>query len=395
MSCWRWAPLTVSLHNEDDVEIVARHGDGAPFGIDRMSDGERNAAIIAATVLTVKAGTILLVDEPERHLHRSIIVPFLSALFERRRDCPFVVSTHEVALTLSNPGARVLVTRSCTWNGDAPRAWDAELLDNNVDLPEDLKLAVLGGRRRILFVEGTPSSLDLPVYSAIFPGLDIAPMRNCVEVQRAVAGLRATAGYHHVEALGLIDRDARSDADVDALAAQAVYALDVCSVESLYYCSDAIGAVARRQAESLGLDPEPMIQSATRAALGVLEQADTAARMAARRCEARVRDSIVRQMPTWKEIQAGDAEKIDLQADSLYAKELKRFQHFLDAGNLDALVARYPLRESSTLGEIARKLKCSSIRDYEQMVVVQAMADTDLAHALRGRVRPLADAIAG
>ena len=98
--------LRVSLHNPDDVEIVARKGSGSTFGIERMSDGERNAVIMAATVLTVDPGTTLLIDEPERHLHRAIIAPFLSALFEQRQDCAFVVSTHELFLPVENPGAR-------------------------------------------------------------------------------------------------------------------------------------------------------------------------------------------------------------------------------------------------------------------------------------------------
>ena len=45
--------LRVSLHNPDDVEIVARKGSSPTFGIERTSDGERNAVIMAATVLTV------------------------------------------------------------------------------------------------------------------------------------------------------------------------------------------------------------------------------------------------------------------------------------------------------------------------------------------------------
>ena len=74
-----------------------------------MSDGERSAALIAATVLTVKPETVLLIDEPELHLHRAIIEPFLLALFKQRTDCAFVVSTHEIALPMAHPDARVLM----------------------------------------------------------------------------------------------------------------------------------------------------------------------------------------------------------------------------------------------------------------------------------------------
>ena len=43
------------------------------YGAAELSDGERNALLISAEILTAKDGTLLIIDEPERHLHRSII----------------------------------------------------------------------------------------------------------------------------------------------------------------------------------------------------------------------------------------------------------------------------------------------------------------------------------
>ena len=101
--------LTVSLENSKGEEILAQHGNGGgSFSIEKMSDGERSAAIMAANVVTAKPATVFLIDEPERHLHRAIIEPFLSALFNQRKDCSFVVSTHEIALPVANPDARIL-----------------------------------------------------------------------------------------------------------------------------------------------------------------------------------------------------------------------------------------------------------------------------------------------
>ena len=203
--------LAIRLEHSKGEEILARHQiSGHSFSIAQMSDGERNAAIIASTVLTVEPGTVLLIDEPERHLHRSIIEPFLSALFQRRNDCAFLVSTHEIALPVSDQEANTLMVRSCNWNGDRAIAWDIDLLEANTDLPEDLKRAILGSRKKILFVEGDSSgSLDLPLYSSLFPGISILPKGGCADVLRAVSGLRGTEGLHHVEAFGLIDKDNR------------------------------------------------------------------------------------------------------------------------------------------------------------------------------------------
>ena len=295
--------LSITLENSKDEEILASRLDAdAPYSIAQMSDGERNAAIIGATVLTVEPGTVLLIDEPERHLHRSIIVPFLAALFAKREDCSFVISTHELALPAANPDANVMIVRSCEWENNRARAWDIRLLEPNNQLPEDLRLAILGSRRKVLFFEGTGTSLDLPLYNALFPDISVAASGTSTDVQRAVEGMRGSYDLHHVEAFGLIDGDGRSQDTIYALSGRGVFALPSYSVESLYYCSDSLDAVSRWQAESLGRDPETLRESALRAAFVALAESGLAERMAARRCEHLVRDQVASQAPDWKAI---------------------------------------------------------------------------------------------
>ena len=386
--------LTVSLSNSDDEEILARHRNSdISFSIAQMSDGERAAVMMAANVLTVESGTVLLIDEPERHLHRSIIEPFLSALFGQRKDCTFIISTHEIALPIANPTAKVVMLRSCNWQGDQAIAWDAEVLESGVDLPEDLKRDILGGRRRILFVEGTPNSLDLPLYGALFTGLSVIPKGSCDEVIRAVKGLRGSYVHHHVEAVGLIDRDDRTEDEVSELAQDSIFALDVYSVESLYYCSDAIDAVARRQAESLGSKSDEMISTATHSALKVIADTDgLSERMAARRSERLVCNRFAARLPDWKEIKATSGQlTINKPIENPFQDELDLFNNLNEAGDMDSLIKRYPLRESGVFDSIAKALECGSRENYERMVVARVRDDESLAHKLRERISPLAE----
>ena len=386
--------LAVTLKNSNDEEILAQHQDaGSQFSIAQMSDGERNAAIIAATVLTVKPETVLLIDEPERHLHRSIIEPFLSALFERRRDCTFVISTHEISLPVANPQARVLMVRSCQWSNNKARAWDVEVLQADAGLPEDLKRAILGSRKRILFVEGDSHSLDLPLYDALFPGLSVVPKEGCADVVKAVKGLRGSHDLHHVEAFGLIDKDYRSEDEVTQLAEYGVFALDVCSVESLYYCSDAIAAVTRRQAESLSRSADEMIESAKQKALDALNQDGVAERLAARRCEGRVRDQMMSHLPSWEKIKINTTPNIDLSVASPYPDELARFKKLVTDRKLDDLVARYPLRESNVFSAIFNALELTGRNIYEQTLLSRLRDGATLAARLKQRIGPLSRAL--
>ena len=242
-------------------------------------------------------------------------------------------------------------------------------------------------------MEGTTNSLDTPLYDALFPGLSVIPKGSCIDVQRAVSGLRGSQDLHHVEAFGLIDRDDRPDEEIDQLAEDRVFALDVCSAEALYYCSDAIAAVARRQAESLGCNADELIRSATRKALDVLIQNGLAKQMAARRGERRLRTAILSTVPGWKEIMATASPKISACVESPYLNELTEFKKLVADGKLDDLVARYPLRKSNTLDIIAKALKCQNRRDYERMVIFRIREDGDLAQKLKERIAALSCAL--
>ena len=389
--------LTVTLEKPDHQNLLARHPQGEPFSIAEMSDGERNAMIIAAHVLTAEPGTVLLIDEPERHLHRSIIEPFLSALFAlRREDCTFIISTHEIALPVANPEARVLILRSCQWSNRRCVAWDAEILEPNAEFPEDLKLAILGSRKKILFVEGKPGGPDFSLYTALFPELSVVPKESCEEVQKAVLGWRGSQGIHpvHVEIFGLIDRDNRTEEDVEELAEKGVFALEVYSVEALYYCSDAIAAVAHRQADSLGVDANELIKSAKQKAINGLkvEAEKTPERMASLRCERQIRERVLLEVPDKKSIM-DNPRPICISIDSPYSEELNRFNELVEENELDQLIARYSLRKSRTFEIIATTLRCRDQKDYERMVLAQIQKDGQLACKLKERIGLLSETL--
>ena len=117
-------------------------------------------------------------------------------------------------------------------------------------------------------------------------------------------------GIHHVEAFGLIDRDNRPEDEVKQLASEHVYALDVYAVEALYFCTDAIAAVAQHQAESLLGNGEAMIEFAKGKALEALKEAGLSERMAARRCERLGPNSMLSKTPDWKSIMTNPTETI-------------------------------------------------------------------------------------
>ena len=392
--------LNVRLERAEDRSIIAQHSQGQSFDITKMSDGERSAMIIAAPVITAEPETVFLIDEPEKHLNRSISQPFLSALFDLRKDCAFIISTHEIALPIANPKARVLMLRSCQWEDDQCVAWDAEVIEPNSHLPEDarlteeLKRAILGSRKRILFVEGDSNSLDLQLYDRLFPNLTVIPKGSCENVINAVRGLRKSQDFHDVEAFGLIDGDNR-EKEVDKLAENNIFALEVYSVEALYYYSEVIAAVAHQQVEFWGKgDPDELIELVHQKAIEILNDPNLAKRMAARRCERQVQELFWSKVPNWRSIMNTPTQSICVPIDPrLYSEELEHFNALVDKGELDSLIARYPIRESQVFETIVKTLQCPNQELYQQLVVKLVRNDEKVDQCIKKRIGQLSEVL--
>jgi ABC-type cobalamin/Fe3+-siderophores transport system ATPase subunit len=383
-----------------DNELKATSG-GSIFSYARMSDGERIALILIAEVIAAKPGVVFLIDEPELHLHRSIVVPLIATLIKSRPDCEFVISTHELDLPTSIAKSRVCIVRAVSWqsSGEA-EYWELDVVDQTDDLPEELVTDILGSRRRVLFTEGATTSLDVPIYSVLFPKASIRAKGSCKDVQHAVVGIRSTAGLHHTEAFGLIDNDRMTEEAITEFHAESIYPLPFFSVESLYYDADVLAAVAKRQAATLESDQEKQADMAAAFLANLVDEGIAAAakegtpeHLAGRIAERQVRDALLAQMPKRDELVAAASPTIQINGQSAYPVELARFNAMLDAQDLYSIIARYPVRHSGILGTIAKALKFQGCTDYETAAVARISSDETLRDALLLKLDPMSTAI--
>ncbi len=358
-------PIEVSVHSND--EVLARRRGGQSYSVAELSDGERNALLIAASVLTVPSGTLLLIDEPERHLHRSIISPLLCLLFSRRQDCAFVISTHEISLPIDTPSARTLLLRDCTYSGKNVSSWDFDLLESSVEVNEDVKYQIVGARKKMLFVEGQTSSLDSAIYSIVFPQASVLPKSSCREVMNAVKGVRAAEQLLWLKAYGIIDRDGRTQEDVNELNQVGIYPLSVFSVESIYYHPELMRRVSDRRAELVGgADAHALVTSATEQAISIIREHGP--RLAQRVLEHKLRDDLERAMPSREELAAGKSITICLNVPQLLANQISAFDDCVSRKDLIGLVSNYPIRETGALATIATCLGFKNRMEYEAAV---------------------------
>ena len=356
-------PIEISL--EERQRIVASCRGSEPYSIAELSDGERNAFLIASAVLTANPKTLVLIDEPERHLHRSIISPLLTLLFEKRKDCAFIVSTHEVMLPVDNPSASTLLLRSCEYAGSQAKSWRADILAPNTMIDDELKQDILGARKRIIFVEGTAESLDALLYSLLFPHVSIIPKESCRDVERSVKSLREAENLHWIRAWGIVDSDRRTIDDIERLKTHNVYALSHYSVEALYYHPEIIKKVANRQAEVTGDDPEELYNNAVMDAMESIKTSKN--HLIEKAVERLVRKNIFESLPSREDVQSKCEIEIKIDITASRTAEKMEIDKLITENKFEKLLQRYPLRESGALDRIAKGIGLKKSK-YEEAV---------------------------
>ena len=372
-------PITISIHENE--RIMASKEGGPNYSAAELSDGERNAVLIAGNVLTAPPGTLLVIDEPERHLHRSIISPLLSQLFDRRSDCGFVISTHDHDLPLEVPGARTLLLRSCSFSGQIVQSWEADELVADALVDDDLKRDLLGARRSILFVEGTESSLDKPLYSLIFPMVSVIPKGSCHEVERAVVGGRAAEGFHWLRAFGITDGDGYTSDQIQAKRDKGIYALPFYSIEAIYFHSRIVEWIAERQANVSGGDASDLTARAI--AAGIAAIADHTERLSEKVVKKTVRKLITGRIPNDDELLAGQSVTVQNDAQALLARRKGELDAAVTNSDWETILTGSPVRESSALADISVALGFPRRPDYEMAVRHLLTGDGDALEFVR------------
>jgi len=198
-----------------------------------MSDGERVMLYMICQVLVQRPGTLLIIDEPELHIHKSVVDKLWTRLEAERSDCVFMYITHDLNFALSRNAVKVLWIKSYSGTD-----WEYEFLDSAdyEDIPETLLYEIIGSRQKILFVEGTKNSYDYYLYQEIYKdkGYHVIPCGGCQEVIRLVKAKRTYEKLNSINVFGIVDRDFRTEGEIAALQRDGIYCLDVAEVENLF-----------------------------------------------------------------------------------------------------------------------------------------------------------------
>lgn len=209
----------------------------------KLSDGEKSVLYYIGAVQYAQPNAIIFVDDPEIYIHHSIMQALWNVIEEIRPDCTFVYNTHDISFVSSR------IENVCVWvrNYDLINsAWDYEIVEPDETLSEQLYYDLLGSRKPILFVEGDAShSIDSKLYSLIFNEYTVKPLGSCNKVIEATRAFNDLQNFHHLDSHGIVDRDRRSDKEVQYLREKKIFVPDVAEIENILMLEGVIKAVAR------------------------------------------------------------------------------------------------------------------------------------------------------
>jgi energy-coupling factor transporter ATP-binding protein EcfA2 len=231
------------LHVTGDNIEVSIAGSEARYSASDMSDGERAIFYMIGQTLSAGINSLIIIDEPELHIHRSIMSKLWDELEAARQDCAFVFITHDLEFAASRSAQKFVIL-----DFEPIPCWKIDEVPSDTGFSEELTTLILGSRRPVLFVEGTKSSLDYAIYRCCFPDWTVICRGSCEEVVHAVSTMRKNTELTRITCAGLVDADGYEADEKEKLQQLGVSALPVAEIENLIL----LPSVRRAIAESEG-----------------------------------------------------------------------------------------------------------------------------------------------
>lgn len=240
---------SVSLH---DGKVVVDKGSPSEYHGKDMSDGERVTLYLLGQCLCAPENSVLIIDEPELHLHKSLMDKLWNKVEELCSNKTLVYITHDLDFAASRTGATKIWIQSYK-----EEVWSWAEVPSDEVLPEALVLELIGNRKAILFCEGDRGGLDYTIYQLCYPHLHVVPRGGSDKVVEATKALRANPALHTLLAHGIVDRDVRTEHECTTLTASGVQVLVLAEVENLF----CLESVVRLAAAKLSLNPDTTVQA--------------------------------------------------------------------------------------------------------------------------------------
>ncbi len=347
-----------------------------------MSDGERVIFYLIGETLCAPKNSIIIIDEPEMHIHTSLIKRLFDLIEKERDDCSYIYLTHSIDFAISRYNATKIWVKSFE-----DECWDYEILSDNINIPEQLYLEVLGSRLPVIFTEGQTNSLDYAIYSEVFSDYTLKPIGSCTQVINITKAFNNQYNFHHIKAYGIIDRDRREENTIKKLVKTNIWVLDVAEVENLFLLEDIINVVAIYK----GKEPIPTFEKVKRNLLDFFSSEKQ------KQVLLHIKDKLKKEYYKLAEFNSeniADAineinskyEQITLQ--NIFDETDKKFQQIIDSNDYDGILRVFNIKgalfQKSNLSEL---IEVNNQSEYHNLVINLLKKNDETSEVIRNALK--------
>lgn len=215
--------------------------------VERLSQGEMVVLYYVAGALYAMQNAVIFIDAPSLFLHPTILNSLWNSIEALRPDCTFVYNSVDVEFVSSRSRNVILWVKSF----DASNTkWDYEIIEPG-EIREDIFIELVGSRKPVLFIEGDLThSIDAKLYPLVFPDYTVKPLGSCDKVIETTRSFNGLTNMHHLESHGIVDRDRRTDREVEYLRRKSIMVPEVAEVENLFLMEKVITSMARARGKN-------------------------------------------------------------------------------------------------------------------------------------------------
>ncbi len=366
------------------IELVSTGRDSNSYTAGRMSDSEKLVFYLIGAALCACPNALLVIEEPETLLHNSIKNQLWDEIEAIRPDCTFVYLTHDIDFATSRSDSKRIWIRSY----DADHSvWDYELIESNESFPEEVYMEILGSRKPILFIEGTDTnSIDSKLYPFIFPDYLVKPMGGCQKVIETTKAFGQLKDFHTLDSKGIVDRDRRTQGEINYLREQHIYVPDVAEVENLLMIEDVIKTVAKR----LMKDPDDVFKQVKENVVRLFQkELDSQVILHAKhQVRKKLETTVDRKITTVEQLtEHVESIRLNIHAEEIYKNIKEEFESYIETENYKSILRVYNQKGMLPQSRLCAICGISNKESYLNLILSILKENKEDAEAIRKAIK--------
>lgn len=269
-------PKTMLPIDINSSTIQYKDEEGTVRNFDSLSSGEREVVVLTFDILTQNPNDcIILIDEPEVHLHPELTFRLIKVLKSIGQRNQFFLFTHspDIIGNSLDTGVHFIRPKTRVHEGNQVIKIDNDNLEGFRYIPnirETIGMVSVG--KKLLFVEGKSTSIDRDVFATLAKAsktdVAIIPSDSCSNINNmSLISETLDKGVFGIELNMIRDRDGLTDEQIDNFIKKSngkLQFLPVYHIENFFVDPPAINVIARK----ILFDKAPSIEEITSKILG-------------------------------------------------------------------------------------------------------------------------------